>query len=84
MSIAWCAPAGAPAPMVTTSDGTHDYIVWYVNNGVLTGVDADTGATLVTAAGTCPYNVRRWTSPIAVKGRLISTGDGHLCSWSLH
>jgi hypothetical protein len=84
MSIAWCSPAGAPAPMVTTSDGTHDYVVWYVNNGVLTGVDADTGATLVTAAGTCPYNVRRWTSPIAVHGRLISTGDGHLCSWSLH
>jgi hypothetical protein len=84
LNVAWCSSAGTPAPIVTTSDGKSDYIVWYVNAGVLTGVDADNGTTLVTATGTCPYNVRRWTSPIAVKGRIISTGDGHLCSWSVH
>jgi hypothetical protein len=89
LSVAWCAPTGKasqlPSPIVTTSDGTNDYIVWYTNSatGVLTGVDADTGATLVTASGTCP-NLRRWLSPIAVKGRIVTAADGHMCSWSLH
>jgi len=28
--------------------------------------------------------VRQWTSPIAVKGRIVTSADGHLCSWSVH
>ena len=27
--------------------------------------------------------VRQWTSPIAVKGRIVVGADGHLCSWSV-
>jgi hypothetical protein len=27
--------------------------------------------------------VHKWTAPIAVKGRLVVAGDGHLCAWSL-
>jgi hypothetical protein len=88
-SVAWCSPTGKPSqlpsPVVTTSDGEHDYIVWYTNSqtGLLTGVDADTGATLVTASGSCP-NLRRWLTPIAVKGRIVTAADGHMCSWSVH
>jgi len=89
LKVAWCSTTGVPpqvpAPMVTTSDGTNDYIVWFVNGGTgeLTGVDADTGATLVTASGVCP-NMRKFSTPIAVKGRIITGADGHLCSWSVH
>jgi len=35
------------------------------------------------APGVCP-GVRQWTSPIAVKGRIVVGADGHLCSWSVH
>jgi len=40
-------------------------------------------ATIFGGAGNCS-GVRQWTSPIAVKGRIVVGGDGHLCSWSPH
>jgi hypothetical protein len=83
-AVAWCAPtASQTAPIATTSDGVHDAIVWFVNGGNLQGVDGDTGALAVMAPGACS-GVRQWTAPIAVKGRIVAGGDGHLCSWSLH
>jgi hypothetical protein len=83
-SVAWCAGTGSgTAPIATTSDGTNDAVVWYINNGSLVGVDGNTGMPAATPTGTCT-GVRQWTSPIAVKGRIIAGGDGHLCSWSVH
>ncbi|MEO5770245.1 MAG: hypothetical protein ABIS92_17950 [Polyangia bacterium] len=83
--VVWCAPLAGEvtSPIVTTSNGSSDAVVWYISNGKLMGVDGDTGANIVTGADTCS-GVRRWTSPIAVKGRIIAGGDGHLCSWSAH
>jgi len=84
-SVAWCAALGGVnvGPISTTTDGTANPIVWYSSSGKLTGVDGDTGKTVVTSADTCS-GVREWTSPIAVKGRIVVGGDGHLCSWSAH
>jgi hypothetical protein len=83
--IAWCAPLAGPAtaPITTTTDGKAEAIVWYMNNGRLSGVDGDTGASVFAGTDNCS-NVRQWTSPIAVKGRIVVGGDGHLCSWSPH
>ncbi len=86
--VLWCAAigggAGPPAPISTTTDGKSEAIVWYVNGTGLSGVDGDTGATIYAGPqGVCP-SVRQWTSPIAVKGRIIVGADGHLCSWSVH
>lgn len=82
--VAWCAGTSSQtSPIVTTTDGTTDAIVWFVNGTSLVGLDGDTGAVVVTATGGCS-NVRQWTSPIAVKGRIIAGGDGNLCSWSVH
>jgi len=80
----WCAPIGSEktGPISTTTDGTNNAIVWYSNGGKLAALDGDTGMNLFTSANTCS-GVRRWTSPIAVKGRIIVGGDGHLCSWSV-
>jgi len=80
--VAWCAagPNPATAPISTTTDGKADPIVWYVNNGALKGVDGDTGADVATSTGTCA-GVQRWTSPIAVKGRIVVGANGKLCSW---
>jgi hypothetical protein len=82
--VSWCAPTSSQtAPIATTSDGKADAIVWFMNGGNLVGVDGDTGMPAATVTGGCS-NVRQWTSPIAVKGRIIVGGDGHLCSWSPH
>ncbi|HET6151221.1 MAG TPA: hypothetical protein VFH68_27035 [Polyangia bacterium] len=83
--VVWCAALAGEvtSPIATTSNGTADAIVWYISNGRLVGVDGDTGAMVVSPADTCT-GVRRWTSPIAVKGRIVAGGDTHLCSWSPH
>jgi hypothetical protein len=82
-SVAWCAPLSGKVtgPISTTTDGTSDVVVWYMNNGKLNGVDGDTGASIFTSTNTCA-NIEQWTSPIAVNGRILVGGDGHLCSWS--
>jgi hypothetical protein len=80
----WCAMnSAATSPIVTTTDGKSEAIVWYMDNNQLNAVDGETGTWLFnSAADTC--GVRPWTSPIAVKGRIVVGGDGHLCSWSAH
>jgi hypothetical protein len=81
-SIVWCAAMAntTTGPIATTTDGTSNAIVWFTSGGVLKGVDGDTGAEIV-SNGNCS-NIQRWTSPIAVKGRIVAGGNGHLCSWS--
>jgi hypothetical protein len=84
-TVAWCgALTGATTgPIATTTDGQADAIVWYLSGGKLIGLDGDTGASIYASADTCA-GVRQWTSPIAVKGRIVAGADGHLCSWSPH
>jgi len=84
----WCAPItvnGGPAsPIATTTDGKNEAIVWVMSGNRLMGYDGESGAVVFNGGGasdTCTA-VRRWTSPIAVKGRIVVGGDGHLCSWS--
>ena len=81
--ITWCATAsGGSAAISTTTDGKTDAIVWIMNGTKLYGYDGATGTAVFSGGtGTCT-NVRKWTSPIAVKGRIVVAGDGHLCSWS--
>jgi hypothetical protein len=84
----WCydlTPLGTPcgqtsAPIVTTSDGMNDLIVWIMDQGQLNAVDGVTGQKIY-AGGMCG-GVRQWNAPIAVKdGRIIVTGDGQVCAW---
>jgi hypothetical protein len=83
----WCvatsnASLGFPAsPMVTTTDGLSNAIVWIINGTKLVGLDGDTGATVYSGTDTCS-GIHKWTAPIAVKGRIVVAGDTHLCSWS--
>jgi len=82
-SVAWCAPIGSSTnPIATTTDGTSDAIVWYSSSGKLMGVDGDTGATIYSSSDACS-NVPHWSSPIAVKGRIVVAGNGHLCAWGI-
>jgi hypothetical protein len=77
--VAWCAGGGSTSPIATSTDGKNETVVWYLNGG-LNAVDGDTGATLY-AGGTC-VGVHQFSSPIAVKGRIIVGGDGNLCAWA--
>lgn len=82
--VDWCAPLGGEvvAPIATTTDGNANPVVWYLNSGKLTAVDGDTGMNLYTSTNTCS-GARKWSSPIAAKGRIIAGADGKLCSWSV-
>jgi hypothetical protein len=86
----WCAPimstpGGGPAsPIATTTDGKANAVVWIMSGTHLMGYDGDTGAVVFAGGNDTCTNVRKWTSPIAVKGRIVVGGDGHLCSWSPH
>jgi len=52
-----------------------------MNGTNLNAVDGETGAAIFASTETCS-GIRQWTSPIAVKGRIVVGGDGHLCAWS--
>lgn len=83
--VEWCAAASTPAPISTTTDDQSNAFVWYIGaQNRLLAVDGDTGANVLNSAANTCTAVRQWTSPIAVKGRIIVAGDGHLCSWSPH
>jgi hypothetical protein len=84
-TTAFCAPGGtSTSPITTSTDGKTDTIIWYMSNNKLIGADGDTGAMVFGGGTGMCGNVRRWTSPIAVNGRIVVGGDGHLCSWSPH
>jgi hypothetical protein len=78
------------SPLVTTTDGMSQPIVWVAGStsqvmagttaNMLYGVDGESGKILY-SGGNCS-GIRQWTTPIAVKGRIVAGGDGHLCSWS--
>jgi outer membrane protein assembly factor BamB len=86
--IKWCAPMAGnertQAPISTTTDGKKDAIVWFMSDTSLNAVDGETGALLYNGGADTCVGVRQWTSPIAVKGRIVVVADNHLCSWSPH
>ena len=82
--VLWGAPA-APGLISTTTDGSSDALVWYMDHGnQLVALDGATGATVFRDAAASCGSVRKWTSPIAVEGRIVVAADGKLCSWSPH
>ena len=80
ISTAWCANNGGQgSPIVTTTDTQgSEAIVWTAGaegTNKIHAWDAATGA-VVFGGGTDTFaGVRRFTSPIAVKGRIVVAGD---------
>jgi outer membrane protein assembly factor BamB len=84
---AWCAPLdGAGAPIVTTSDGTHDPIVWVTGaegDGRLHGFRGDTGEELFGGNGAdAMQGLRRFGTILAADGRLYVAGDGKVYAFT--
>jgi len=83
-SVAWCvADTGLASPMVTTTDGTSDAIVWDANNS-LWGYDGDTGAKLFTGTKTAMSTaIQGWNTPIAIGGgRIVVAVNGSVYVFS--
>jgi hypothetical protein len=84
-SLAWCAPiVGDGAPITTTTDGTNESVVWFTTGdpqATLMGVAGDTGQAVLTGTQACGV-VQKWTSPIAVRNRIIVGATGRLCAYS--
>lgn len=75
----WCAMSGSGSPMVTTSDGHSDAIVWQTGadaSNHLNAFDGDTGAAIpFTGSSLSIPNMRRFNTPIAAKGRIFVAAD---------
>jgi hypothetical protein len=84
VATAWCgALRGAGAPMVTTTDGHSDPIVWIVGaegDNRLHGFKGDSGEPLFTGGGPAEAlaGVRRFQTLIAAEDRLYVAADGRV------
>jgi len=78
-TTAWCSSqTGLSSPMVTTTDGKSNPIVWNASNA-LYGWNGDTGAVIVNGANTAMSSgVRGWNTPIAAKGKIAVAVNGQL------
>jgi hypothetical protein len=79
ISTAWCASFdGDGSPIVTTSDGSSDPIVWVVGaqgGNALYGFDGATGQALVAASGG-PNSIAPRQTPIWANGRFYVAANG--------
>jgi hypothetical protein len=88
MSVAWCAdPQGSGSPIITTSNGTSDPLVWVAGGesgdptnqlhafDLLTGNVVFNGGAATDAFAT---TVHHFATLAAVHGRIFATGDGTL------
>jgi len=100
ISTAWCATTnGNGIPIVTTTDGAQNAVVWAVGtegldpktNGILPGdnrlhgFDGDTGEVLYDGGGAndAMSTTRRYITPIAAKGRLFVGADDQLFAFTV-
>lgn len=86
--VAWCASnPGRGAPIVTTTDGTSEPVVWTVgaeSGNRLLAFDGETGDVLFGGGGSSEQMslVRRFQTPIAVNGRIFVAGDNELFAFT--
>jgi PQQ enzyme repeat len=83
----WCASGGAGSPMVTTTDGRSDAIVWTLGvegDNFLHAFDGDTGAKIAfPASATTVPHMRRFNAAIAAKGRIFVGADNAVFAFTL-
>ncbi|HVU52161.1 MAG TPA: hypothetical protein VHL80_15795 [Polyangia bacterium] len=81
---AWCFASGSNGGAIaTTSDGTHDPVVWVLNGGI-NAINGDVGTLVYNGLNGPCLGAHAFSAPIAVKGRIIASADNRLCSWSSH
>jgi hypothetical protein len=87
LAASFCAQGGAGSPMVTTSDGHNDAIVWTLGaeaNNRLNAFDGDSGAAInFTGHSVNIPNMRRYNAAIAAKGRIFVPADRAVVAFTL-
>jgi hypothetical protein len=85
-TVVWCStqPTDLGSPMITTTDGTSNVVVWDANN-LLYGYDGDTGQLVYdgskVAADAMTAAMQPFNTPLAAKGRVViadQAGNLHL------
>jgi hypothetical protein len=80
LATVWCAPAsGIAAPIVTTTDGTSNPIVWSLSVegvGRLSGFDGETGEMVFNGPPAGLQGLHRFQTLIATQDRLYVGADG--------
>jgi hypothetical protein len=88
MTVAWCADnLGGGSPMVTTTDGRSEPVVWAVGTGLsnrLHAFNAETGAILFGGGGPNEQmvSVQSFQTPIEVNGRIFVAGNNRLYAFT--
>ncbi len=82
----WCAAMnGAGAPIVTTTNGSANPIVWVVGaegDNLLHGYDAMTGQAVSTGGGQAMQGLRRFQTILAANKHLYVAGGGQLYAYT--
>jgi hypothetical protein len=83
MAVDWCADGtGTGSPIVTSTDGMQESVVWLFSGGRLFGFDGETGATLyagMESVGT----IDKYQTPIVAKGRLFIAATGTVYAFTV-
>jgi hypothetical protein len=86
MDVAWCAGAsGDGSPIVTSTDGMAETIVWYTAGGKLRGFNGETGAEVYNGGGAMEAlgTVNKFQTPIAAKGKIYVAAGNQLIALTL-
>jgi hypothetical protein len=89
ISVAWCADnQGAGSPLVTTTDGSSEPIVWTPGaeaSNRLHAYDGETGELLYSGGGPDEQmsSIRHFQTPIEVNGRIFVAADNELYSFTV-
>jgi hypothetical protein len=84
-TVAWCArQGGAGSPIVTTTDGRNEAIVWSLGTG-LVGFDGDTGTVIFsgTGANNTISALSQWVTPIAARGRIFVASNSNVYAFTM-
>ena len=86
IGTAWCAGLnGQGAPIVTTSDGTQNPIVWVTGaegDNQLHGFNATTGAVVFDGSGSQMSGLRHFGTIMAAEGRLYIAADNRIYAFA--
>jgi len=86
LTTAWCAQQGGMgSPMVSTTDGHANAIVWSLGaegDGFLKGFDGETGRQIFQSSASMD-GIQRYQTPILVKGGIFVVGGGKIYKFSL-
>jgi PQQ enzyme repeat len=86
IETAWCGTLrGAGSPIVTTTDGRSDPVIWIVGaegDNLLHGFKGDTGETLYTGDGVAMAGLHHFQTLIATDDRLYVSADGRIFAFA--